>query len=123
MGSEESNHEQTLFRALRNFAFAHWPRCLHAFAVFLIFASPVLATLHFYPTLDHFNKVTNYVPSFALIALSAIIFYKLSWYFFYYDQEPWGGPDLLELPRHVGVLVGIAIVLLIVGVILSPKPL
>jgi hypothetical protein len=35
---------------------------LRVFAIFLIFASPILATLYFYPTLDRFNKVTYHIP-------------------------------------------------------------
>jgi hypothetical protein len=65
---------------MRDFALVHLPLYLRVFAIFLIFASPVLATLYFYPTLDHFNKVTYCVPSFALFALSAIIFYGLRKY-------------------------------------------
>jgi len=62
------------FRAMGDFAFVNLPLDLRAFAIFLIFASPVLSTLYFSPMLDHFNKVRYHVPSFALLALSAIIF-------------------------------------------------
>jgi hypothetical protein len=83
------------FRAMRDFAFVHLLPYLRAFAIFLIFASPVLATLYFFPTLDHFNKVKYHVPSFALLALSALIFYRLRMYF----TPDYGGPWAeLELP-------------------------
>jgi hypothetical protein len=76
---------------MRDFALVHLPLYLRVFAIFLIFASPVLATLYFYPTLDHFNKVTYCVPSFALFALSAIIFYGLRKYLDYdrISRDPW----------------------------------
>ncbi len=44
------------FGAMRDFVFVRLPHYLRAVAIFLIFASPVLATLYFAPTLDHFNK-------------------------------------------------------------------
>jgi hypothetical protein len=76
------------FRAVRDFVFMRLPRCLRVFAIFLIFASPVvLVTLYFAP-LDHFNKAMYHIPSFALLAVSAIIFYRLRWYA-YFDQDPW----------------------------------
>jgi len=98
------------------------------FVVFLIFASPILATLYFYPTLDRFNKVTYHIPSFAFLALSAIIFYGLRRYLDYdkLSREPWSElywQDLRKVPRRASILLGIAIVLLFVGVILSPRPL
>jgi hypothetical protein len=37
------------FRAVRDFVFVRLPHYLRAFAIFLIFASPVLATLYFAP--------------------------------------------------------------------------
>jgi hypothetical protein len=73
--------------------------------------------------LDHFNKAMYHIPSFALLALSAIIFYRLRWYA-YYDQDPWAADrDLLELSRHLRILFGIAIVLLFIGGIFLPGPL
>src|SRR5262249_31508122 len=42
------------FRAMGDFAFVNLPLDLRAVAIFLIFASPVLATLYFSPMLDHF---------------------------------------------------------------------
>jgi hypothetical protein len=111
---------------MRDFALVHLPLYLRVFAIFLIFASPVLATLYFYPTLDHFNKVTYCVPSFALFALSAIIFYGLSKYLDYdrISRDPWGELHWQEeLPRHASILIGIAIVLLLIGGIIFPKPL
>jgi hypothetical protein len=63
------------------------------------------------------------IPAFALVALSAIIFYRLRWRA-YYGQDPWAAdPDLLELPRHLRILFGIAIVLLFIGGIFLPSPL
>jgi hypothetical protein len=65
------------FRAVRDFVFVRLPSYLRAVAIFLLFASPVLATLYFAPALDHFNKAMYHIPSYALLALSAIIFYRL----------------------------------------------
>ena len=111
------------FRAARDFVFVRLPHYLRAVAIFLIFASPVLATLYFAPTLYSFNKAMYHIPSFALLALSATIFYRLRWYA-YFDQDPWrADPDLLELPRHLRILFGIAIVLLFIGLIFFPRPL
>ena len=108
---------------MRDFVFVRLPHYLRVFAIFLFFASPVLATLYFGPTLDHFNKAMYHIPSFALLALSATIFYRLRWYV-YFDQDPWrADPDLLELPRHLRILFGIAIVLLFIGGIFLPRPL
>ena len=80
------------FRAVRDFVFVRLPHYLRAVAIFLIFASPVLATLYFHPMLVHFNKVTYCVPSFALFALSAIIFYGLRKYLDYdrISRDAWG---------------------------------
>jgi len=101
-----------LFRAVRDFVLVRLPLYLRVFAIFLIFASPVLLALYFAP-LGHFNTVMYHIPSFALLALSATIFYRLRWYV-YYNQDPWNvDPDLLELPRHLRILFGIAVVLLL----------
>ena len=111
---------------MRDFAFVQLPRYLRVFAIFLIFASPVLASLYFNPTLVHFNKVTYCVPSFALFALSAIIFYGLRYYLDYdrFSREPWGEISFQEnLPRHVSILLGIAIELFVIGGIIFPTPL
>jgi len=103
-------------RAERDFVLVRLPRYLRAFAIFLLFASPVLATAYFFPTLDHFNKAMYHIPSFALLGLSAIIFYRLRWYFLLAQhQEIEGGAYLLELPWHVSILVGVAIELLFFG--------
>jgi hypothetical protein len=113
---------ERLFRAVRDFVRVRLPLYLSVFAIFLIFASPVLVALYF-DTLDHFNKAMYHIPSFALLALSAIIFYRLRWYV-YYDQDPWAADsDLLELPRHLRIPFGIAIVLLFIGGIFLPRPL
>jgi hypothetical protein len=111
------------FRAVRDFVFVRLPLYLRVFATFLIFASPVVLVALYFDTLDHFNNAMYHIPSFALLALSAIIFYRLRWYA-YYDQAPWAAdPDLLELPRHLRILFGIAIVLLFIGGIFLPRPL
>jgi hypothetical protein len=111
---------ERLFRAVRDFVLVRLPLYLRVFAIFLIFV--VLVALYF-DTLDHFNKAMYHIPSFALLALSAIIFYRLRWYA-YYDQDPWAADrDLLELPRHLRILLGIAIVLLFIGGIFLPRPL
>jgi hypothetical protein len=114
------------FRAMRDFGFVRLPHYLRVFAIFLIFVSPVLVTVYFYAALEHFNDVTYAVPSFALLALSAIIFYGLGKYLDYdrMTRDPWG--ELYwqeELPRHASILAGIATVLLIIGIILFPGPL
>ena len=114
------------FRPVRDFVLVRLPHYLRVFAIFLIFASPVLVTLYFAPTLDHFNKATYHIPSFALLALSAIIFYRLRKYLDYVRMTEDPGGELHwqeELPRHVSILIGIAIVLIFIGVILSPRPL
>jgi len=59
-------------RAMRDFVFVYLPLYLRGFAIFLIFASPVLAALHFHDALCYFDKVVYYVPSFGLFALSVI---------------------------------------------------
>src|SRR6516164_6549999 len=112
---------ERLFRAARDFVLVRLPLNLRVFAMFLIFASPAVLVALYFDTLDHFNKAKYHIPSFALLALSATIFYRLRWYA-YYDQVPWAAdPDLLELPRHLGILFGIAIVLLFIGGIFLPK--
>jgi hypothetical protein len=111
---------------MRDFVFVRLPHYLRAVANFLIFASPALATLYFAPTLDHFNKAMYHIPSFALLALSAIIIYRLRKYLDYnrMSRDPWGELHWQEeLPRHASILSGIAIVLIFIGVILSPRPL
>ena len=42
-------------RAMRDFTFVYLPLYLRAFAIFLIFASPVLAALHFHDALCYFE--------------------------------------------------------------------
>ena len=112
-----------LLSAVCNFVSVRLPLYLRLFAIFLIFAlPPVLVALYVAP-LDHFNKAMYHIPSFALLALSVTIFYRLRWYL-YFDQDPWrADPDLLELPRHLRILFGIAIVLLFIGGIFLPRPL
>jgi hypothetical protein len=114
------------FRAVGDFVFVRLPRYLRVFSIFLIFVSPVLATLYLAPTLDHFNKAMYHIPSFALFAVSAIIFYRLRKYLDYVrmTEDPSGELHWQEkLPRHASILGGIAIVLLMIGIILSPRPL
>jgi hypothetical protein len=117
---------ERLFRAVRDFVLVRLPHYLRVFAITLIFASPVLAALYFAPTLDHFSKAMYHIPSFALWALSAIIFYRLRKYLDYdrISRDPRGELHWQEeLPRHVSILTGIAIVLIFIGGILSPRPL
>ena len=116
---------ERLFRTARDFVLAfvvvRLPLYLRVFAIFLMFALPVLLVALYVDALDRFNKAIYHIPSFALLALSATIFYRLRWYV-YFDQDPWrADPDLLELPRHLGILFGIAIVLLFIGGIFLPK--
>jgi len=113
---------ERLFRAVRDFGLVRPSLYLRVFAILLIFASPVLVALYF-AQLDHFNKAMYHIPSFALLALSATIFYRLRWYM-YYDQDPWNADkELLELPRHLRLLFGIANLLLFIGGIFFPSPL
>ena len=114
---------ERLFRALRDFVLVRLPLYLRVFAIFLMFASPVVMVALYFTPLDHFNTAMYHIPSFALLALSAIIFYRLRWYM-YYDQDPWNADsDLLELPRRLRILFGIAIMLLFIGGIFFPRPL
>jgi hypothetical protein len=113
------------FRAMRDFV-VHLPLYLRAFAIFLIFASPVLATLYFYRTLDHFNKVTYHVPSFALLTLSAIIFYGLRKYFDYdlLSREP--GADYITKRNYPAMLASVSesqSCCFFIGIIFFPRPL
>ena len=116
---------ERLFRAVRDFVLAflvvRLPLYLRVFAIFLMFALPVLLVALYVDTLDCFNTAMYHIPSFALLALSAIIFYRLRWYM-YYGQDPWNADrDLLEVPRHLRILFGIAIELLFIGGIFLPK--
>ena len=118
---------ERLFRAVRDFGLmlvvVRLPIYVRVFAIFLMFALPVLLVALYVDTLDHFNTAMYHIPSFALLALSAIIFYRLRWYM-YYDQDPWNADkDLLELPRRLRILLGIAILLLFIGGIFLPRPL
>ena len=114
---------ERLFRAVRDFVSVRLPLYLRVFAITLIFAAPVVLVALYFAPLDHFNKAMYHIPSFALLALSATIFYRLRWYA-YYDQDPWAADrDLLELPRHLRILFGVAIVLLFIGGIFLPSPL
>ena len=111
---------ERLFRAVRDFGLVRPSLYLRVFAILLIFASPVLVALNV-DTPDRFNRAMYHIPSFALLALSAIIFYRLRWYM-YYGQDPWNADrDLLEVPRHLRILFGIAIELLFIGGIFLPK--
>ena len=106
---------ERLFTAVRDFVLVRLPLYLRVFTIFLIFASPVVLVAVYFAPLDHFSKAMYHIPSSALLALSATIFYRLRWYV-YFDQDPWrADPGLLELPRHLRILFGIAIVLLFIG--------
>ena len=116
---------ERLFRTARDFVLAfvvvRLPLYLRVFAIFLMFAFPVLLVALYVAPLDHLNKAMYHIPSFALLALSATIFYRLRWYA-YFDQDPWNADrDLLEVPRHLRILFGIAIELLFIGGIFLPK--
>jgi hypothetical protein len=83
----------------------------------------VVLVAKYFDTLDHFNNAMYHIPSFALLSLSAIMFYRFRWYA-YHDQDPWAADrDLLEVPRHLRILFGIAIMLLFIGGIFLPRPL
>jgi hypothetical protein len=112
---------ERLFRAVRNFVSVRLPLYLRVFAIFLIFALPPVLVALYVAQLDHFNKAMYHIPSFALLALSATIFYRLRWYL-YFGPDPWNADrDLLEVPRHLRILFGIAIELLFIGGIFLPK--
>jgi hypothetical protein len=114
---------ERLFRAVRDFVLVRLPRYLRVFAIFLTFASPVVLVALYFDPLDRFNKAMYHIPSFALLALSAATFYRLRWYV-YFGQDPWNADrDLLELPQHLRILFGIAILLLFIGGIFLPRPL
>ena len=118
---------ERLFRAVRDFVLVlvvvRLPLYFRVFAIFLMFALPVLLVALYVDALDRFNKAIYHIPSFALLALSATIFYRLRWYM-YYDQDPWNADkELLELPRHLRLLFGIANLLLFIGGIFFPSPL
>jgi len=60
--------------------------------------------------------------SLALFAMAGIIFY----WFRYYMVWDWGKSEFnwpKEVPRRVKIWIGIAIGLIIAGVIISPRPL
>jgi hypothetical protein len=57
---------ERLFRAVRDFVSVRLPLYLRVFAIFLIFASPVVLVALYFDTLDHFNKAMHHIPSFAL---------------------------------------------------------
>jgi hypothetical protein len=125
-GECRRNMSKHFFRAIRDFSIVHLPLSIRAFAIFLIFTLPVLAALYFHTALDEFNKKMNSIPSFTLLALSGIIFYTLRYYLDYdkFVREPGSEIYFQEyLPLHVRILLGIAILLLIIGVIISPQPL
>ena len=106
---------------MRDFVLVRLPDYLRVFAIFLIFASPVVLVALYFAPLNHFNKAMYHIPSFALLALSATIFYRLRWYV-YFGPDPWNADrDLLEVPRHLRILFGIAIELLFIGGIFLPK--
>jgi hypothetical protein len=67
-----------------------------------------------------------HILPFALLALSAIIFYRLRKYLDYVRMTEDPGGELHwqeELPQPARILSGIAIVLLMIGIILFPRPL
>ena len=92
---------ERLFRAVRDFVLVRLPLYLRVFAIFLIFASPVVLVALYFAPLDHFNKAMYHIPSFALLALSATIFYRLRWYL-YFDQDPCAECRLEGGPRSAG---------------------
>jgi len=94
---------------MRDFTFVYLPLYLRAFAIFLIFASPVLAALHFHDALCYFDKVVYHVPSFGLFALSVIWIsygYGLEKYIDYEQtlSDPWGARHTSILRRHLAAI-------------------
>ena len=105
---------------MRDFTFVYLPLYLRAFAIFLIFASPVLAALHFHDTLCYFDKVVYHVPSFGLFALSAI------WIIYGYGLEKYldyeqtlsdlsGARHHRDVDRYAIIIIGTQIVLFFVS--------
>jgi len=107
---------------LRDLVFVHLPRYLRGLAIFLIFASPVLAALHFHDALCHFDKVMYHVPAFGLLPLSLIWMvsgYGLEKYMDYEQtlSDPSGGRHYRDVDRYFIIIFGTMIVLVFVGVI------
>ena len=105
---------------MRDFVFVYLPLYLRGFAIFLIFASPVLAALHFHDALCYFDKVVYYVPSFGLFALSVIWIiygYGLEKYIDYEQnlKRPLGRATLPRVDRYAIIIIGTQIVLFFVS--------
>ena len=105
---------------LRDLVFVRLPLYLRGFAIFLIFASPVLAALHFHDALCYFDKVVYHVPSFGFFALSVI------WIIYGYGLEkcidyeqtlsdPSGARHYRDVDRYAIIIIGTQIVLFFVS--------
>jgi hypothetical protein len=100
----------------------HLPSFVRVIAIVLMVVSPFVAVAHFYPALDRLNKAAHHIPAFTLVALSAIIFYRIRWYIFLISEvEPWTIPDLQYLPRRAQILVVVALMLLLMGLLFFPE--
>src|SRR5215471_414554 len=107
---------------LRDFVSVHLPLYLRGFAIFLIFASPVLAALQFHDAICHFDKVMYHVPAFGLLPLSVIWIiygYGLEKYIDYEQtlSDPSGARHYRDVDRYAMIIIGTQIVLFFVGVI------
>jgi len=105
---------------LRDLVFMHLPLYLRGFAIFLIFASPVLAALHFHDALCYFDKVMYHVPAFGLFGLSLIWIisgYGLEKYMDYEQtlSDPSGGRHYRDVDRYFVIIFGTMIGLFFVG--------
>ena len=105
---------------LRDLLVVRLPLYLRGFAIFLIFASPVWAALHFHEALCYFDKVMYHVPAFGLFALSVIwITYGFGLEnHIDYEQtlsDPSGGRHYRNIDRYFIIIFGTMIVLFFVG--------
>ena len=105
---------------LRDLLFVHLPLYLRGFAIFLIFASPVLAALHFHDALCHFDKVMYHVPAFGLLPLSVIWIiygYGLEKYIDYEQtlSDPSGARHYRGADRYAIIIIVAQTVLFFVG--------
>jgi len=66
--------------------------------------------------------VPSLIPSLILFAIAGLIFYRFR-YYMVWDRELREFVLPKDMPRHVWIWVGVAIALILGGVIISPRPL
>jgi hypothetical protein len=106
---------------LRDLLLVHLPFYLRAFAIVLIFVSPVWAAMHFHEALCYFDKAM-YHPSFGVLVLSAIWMvsgYGLEKYIDYEQtlSDLSGARHYRDVDRYFIIIIGTQTVLAFVGVI------